>query len=74
MYKAYKWLWKEYEKGVETYNQLLRDKKAMDKDNSRLKQERDKQKENILRMERILTYVEEQVTELQAKQRCEPTP
>ena len=73
-YKAYKWLWNKYEEGVEMYNQLLRDKKAMDEDNSRLRQERNKQKESVLRMEKALTYVEEQVAKLQAKQHCKPPP
>ena len=54
------------------YNQLLKDKKAVNKDNSRLRQEKDKQKKSILRMEEAFTYVEGQVTKLQAKQRCEP--
>lgn len=56
------------------YNQLLRDKEAMDEDNSRLRQKRDEQKENVLRIERALTYVKRQVAELQTKQRRELTP
>ena len=49
------------------YNQLLKDK-------NRLRQERNAQKESILKMKRALTYVKGQVAKLQAKQRCEPTP
>ena len=55
------------------YNQLLKDKKAVDEGNSRLKQERDEQRESVLRMEGALTYVEGQVAKLQAKQCREPT-
>lgn len=73
VYKVYKWLWKEHEEGVETYNQLLRNKNVVNKDNSRLRQERNEQKKNILKMKGAFTYVEEQVAELQAKQYCKST-
>ena len=73
-YKAYKWFWKEHEDGVEMYNQLLRDKKAVDENNSRLRQEKNEQKKSVLRMKGAFTYVERQVAKLQAKQHCEPTP
>ena len=73
-YKAYKWLQNKHEKGVKRYNQLLKNKKAIDEDNSRLRQKQDEQKKSILRMEKALTYVEEQMVELQTKQHCKPTP
>ena len=44
---------------METYNQLLKDKEAMDEDNSKLRQKRDEQKESVLRIEGAFTYVEE---------------
>lgn len=56
------------------YNQLVRDKKTVDKNNSRLRQEKDEQKKSVLRMKRAFTYIEGKVAELQAKQHCEPTP
>lgn len=56
------------------YNQFLRNKKTMDEDNSRLRRERNEQKESILRIERAFTYVKRQVAKLQAKQHYEPTP
>ena len=59
---------------METYNQLLKDKKAVDKDNSRLRQEKDEQKESVLKIKGAFTYIEGQVAKLQAKQRHEPTP
>lgn len=59
---------------MKTYNQLLRDKKAVNKDNSKLRQERDEQKKSILRIKEALTYVEGQVAELQVKQHCKPIP
>ncbi|MCJ1264007.1 hypothetical protein MMC22_003878 [Lobaria immixta] len=73
-FEAYEWLRNEHEEGVELYNQLLREKEAVDEDNSRLREERDEQKERVLRMEGALTYVERQVAELQAKQQRQPTP
>ena len=56
------------------YNQLLKDKEAVDEYKNRLRQKRDTQKESVLRMKRALTYVKRQVAKLQAKQRREPTP
>ena len=63
-YKAYKWLCNKYEEGVVLYNQLLKDKETMNENNNRLRQEKDVQRESVLRMEGALTYVEEQVAEL----------
>lgn len=40
------------------YNQLLRDKEAVDENNSRLRQEKDEQKESVLKMKGALTYIE----------------
>lgn len=73
-FEAYQWLRNEYQEGVESYNQLLEDKKAAEKDNNRLRNERDEQKERVLRMEGALTYVEGQVAELQSKQHRQPPP
>ena len=56
------------------YNQFLRDKKAVDENNSKLRQERNEQKESVLRMEHALIYVEKQVAKLLVKQRCKSTP
>ena len=66
-YEAYKWLRNKHKERVKTYNQLLKNKKAVDEDKSRLRQESDAQKESVLKMEEALTYVKGYMAELQAK-------
>lgn len=46
------------------YNQLVRDKKTVDKNNNRLRQERDEQKKSVLRMKEAFTYIEGKMTKL----------
>lgn len=54
------------------YNQLLKNKAAMDEKNKKLLQEVEDQKAKILKMEGALTYVEDQLTELQTNQNTCP--
>ena len=53
---------------------MLENNETLEEDNSRLRHEVEEQKERVLRMEGVLTYVEEQVAELRANRNAQPPP
>lgn len=57
LFETLLWMRNKYEEGVKMYNQLLREKTAVNEENKKLLQKIKDQKARVLRMKNALTYM-----------------